>query len=74
MPSSGTPRARDPSALSSTGAEVAATTTDLTGGAVGETEVAAVLVVVVVDGGAVSSKPVDLFPVFEHGVAAAAAR
>ena len=60
--------------LSSAGFDVAATTTDLTRGAVGEPEVPAVFVVVVVEGGAVSSKPVDLFPVFEHGVSAAAAR
>ena len=74
MPSSGTNLRCPSTTLSSAGFDVAATTTDLTRGAVGEPEVPAVLVVVVVDGGTDASKPVDLFPVLEHGVSAAAAR
>jgi len=73
MPSSGTNRCCPSTTLSSAGLDVAAATADLARGAVGETEVAAVLVVVVVEGGTGTSKPVDLFPVFEHGVSAAAA-
>ena len=74
MAASGTNLRCPSTTLSSAGFDVAATTADLAWGAVGEPEVPAVFVVVVVDGGTGTAKTVDLFPVLEHGVSAAAAR